>query len=812
MKSKYLKILFLFFFISSSFFFMEINAQVGINNDSSSPDASAILDIKSTDKGILIPRMTTVERQLITVSTGLLIYDTDLKSLVFYDGINWLSIRSGIFDVDNNTYISVEPTPDADQIDFNIDGNLELYMERESNEARLIFQRENIYIGKNTGDNTLIDNQNILIGSETGQNGQEIRETIIIGDETAKNINSISERDIIIGKYAGGGDASTTVSGISNSNILIGYEAGYNSTKGNYNIVMGNKAGGNSLSSTPTDYSYSVLLGYKAGSSKMDGVGSIALGLQALSWGDDNYYDVAIGTSSGQQIEGSATYNVTIGSFAGYNITSGQNNVAIGHRALSSLKEQHHNVALGYYSGYGYTGNNSIFIGDKASPSQSSSLKTTDDLLFINNEYSDNPLIFGNFATNYLQIGGSLNINNAFTFPTTDGTNGQVLRTASNGNMYWDGGIITISKSGHTLTTSRGDVFDISAYEQSLSITTNNLAISDGNQVSLANYNQTLSVSGNSLTLLGDNAISNVVADDLGNHIATSNIKLSGNSLTGASSSISDEIKVNNDGKVRIRTTTTNGILNVGGGLNDYLSGGFGKLTKTGGGTANGETKSISISANQGIVADRIYAFSDQRIKHIEGISNTKNDLELLQQIEITDYTYIDTILNGHVLNKKVIAQQVDKIYPQAVSKNHIQVIPDIMKMASIDKDGWISFNGQLRMDNGQLKKDETVKLIFETSEELVKVLEVKENTFRIQLGTDNSQIGTVFIYGRQVNDFHIVDYDAVSMLNISAIQQLVKENQMLQSGNDDLKKRIKTVQQQLNKIQQLEQLLSELK
>jgi hypothetical protein len=34
-------------------------AQVGINDDNSGPDVSAMLDVKSTTKGLLPPRMTT---------------------------------------------------------------------------------------------------------------------------------------------------------------------------------------------------------------------------------------------------------------------------------------------------------------------------------------------------------------------------------------------------------------------------------------------------------------------------------------------------------------------------------------------------------------------------------------------------------------------------------------------------------------------------------------------------------------------------------------------------------------------------------
>jgi hypothetical protein len=51
---------------------------VGINETGSNPDPSAILDVESTDKGFLPPRMTTAQRNGITSpATGLIIYNTD---------------------------------------------------------------------------------------------------------------------------------------------------------------------------------------------------------------------------------------------------------------------------------------------------------------------------------------------------------------------------------------------------------------------------------------------------------------------------------------------------------------------------------------------------------------------------------------------------------------------------------------------------------------------------------------------------------------------------------------------------------------
>ncbi|MEM9823610.1 MAG: hypothetical protein AAF985_21170, partial [Bacteroidota bacterium] len=66
---------------------------VGINNDSSPPDSSAMLDVKSTAKGILIPRMTTAEKADIpTPATGLMVFDNTTLSFWYYNGTAWVEI------------------------------------------------------------------------------------------------------------------------------------------------------------------------------------------------------------------------------------------------------------------------------------------------------------------------------------------------------------------------------------------------------------------------------------------------------------------------------------------------------------------------------------------------------------------------------------------------------------------------------------------------------------------------------------------------------------------------------------------------
>ena len=74
-------------------------AQVAINKDGNSPDPSAMLDVKATEGGVLIPRMTKAERDAInggTFATGLLIYQTDnTPGYYYYDGSAWQRIVGG---------------------------------------------------------------------------------------------------------------------------------------------------------------------------------------------------------------------------------------------------------------------------------------------------------------------------------------------------------------------------------------------------------------------------------------------------------------------------------------------------------------------------------------------------------------------------------------------------------------------------------------------------------------------------------------------------------------------------------------------
>jgi uncharacterized protein (TIGR02145 family) len=70
-------------------------SQVSINADGSKPDNSAMLDVKSSDRGLLMPRLSTIERdRIVAPATGLLIYNTTSNQFNFYNGTAWYQLLS----------------------------------------------------------------------------------------------------------------------------------------------------------------------------------------------------------------------------------------------------------------------------------------------------------------------------------------------------------------------------------------------------------------------------------------------------------------------------------------------------------------------------------------------------------------------------------------------------------------------------------------------------------------------------------------------------------------------------------------------
>ena len=69
----------------------------GTGIGTATPNPSAMLDVQSTSKGLLMPRMTMAQRNLVaSPATGLIIYQTDnTPGFYFYNGSGWVQISTG---------------------------------------------------------------------------------------------------------------------------------------------------------------------------------------------------------------------------------------------------------------------------------------------------------------------------------------------------------------------------------------------------------------------------------------------------------------------------------------------------------------------------------------------------------------------------------------------------------------------------------------------------------------------------------------------------------------------------------------------
>ncbi|WP_372754257.1 hypothetical protein [Mariniflexile sp.] len=134
--------------IACFFITYSVKSQVGIGTNS--PDSSSMLDIQSSSKGILIPRMDSTQRMAIASPvTGLLVFDTTTQSFWFYK-TSWTELSDNAPDKmvneEGDTRIEVEKTPDDDKIRFTTNGSERMTIDDAGN-TRFGDGTNNTYIG-----------------------------------------------------------------------------------------------------------------------------------------------------------------------------------------------------------------------------------------------------------------------------------------------------------------------------------------------------------------------------------------------------------------------------------------------------------------------------------------------------------------------------------------------------------------------------------------------------------------------------------------------------------------------------------------
>jgi len=212
-----------------------------------------------------------------------------------------------------------------------------------------------------------------------------------------------------------------------------------------------------------------------------------------------------------------------------------------------------------------------------------------------------------------------------------------------------------------------------------------------------------------------------------------------------------------------------------------FPNGGFGYYTISGSSTTNtgfcGSANCVApvtIYTNYDIMAQEFDAISDARVKDIEDISNSAKDLQTLNTIQVTNYTMKDKMKDGNKQFKKIIAQQVEEVYPQVVNKN-VNYIPNVYQLTDkVEKtaNGYLlSFKTPHHLDKDAKKLQLIDKAGTQQRYNIISIPSDKE----VLIKAPDLKSDTLFVYGEQVNDFRTVDYDGLTTLNISATQELSK-------------------------------------
>lgn len=297
---------------------------VAINTDGSVADATAMLDVKSSAKGMLIPRMTTAQRTgIATPATGLLVFDTDTNAFWYYNGTAWmkLDVAGNNWSITGNsgTTAGTNFIGNTDDIPFVVKINNQLagYITSTTTPATT-YNTSWGYLGlsqNTTGRRNVAVGSQALMANTTGQNNTAIGANSLMTNTTTGSNTAIGYQSL--------------TNNIGTGNTAVGAEALNNNNLGSYNVAVGFGAlafitdassntglGYNTLSSLTTGF-YNTAIGYDANVSTGTLTNATALGSGAIANASNK---VRIGNSGVTVIEGQVPFTTPSDGRYKYNV------------------------------------------------------------------------------------------------------------------------------------------------------------------------------------------------------------------------------------------------------------------------------------------------------------------------------------------------------------------------------------------------------------------------------------------------------------------------------------------------------------
>jgi hypothetical protein len=664
-----------------------------------------------------------------------------------------------------------------------------------------------VFIGEEAGKNDdLSGNYNTFIGFYAGKANVGAGNNVAIGagsleNNVSGNSNTAVGRLALVGNISGEGNVALGIyagaNAGGNNNIFLGANAGDNNISGSNNIFVGTQTGNNSSGSnnvflgngagSNSGGSYNVFLGNRAGENEQ---GNDKLYIHnsntttPLIYG--NFVERNLGVNGRLLIgahtpyENSSKLDVLATNDARFIVQSWTpvNNALVVARLLST-------TSVAPQLRFERTGNNSIDIGQDSNGSfvveggdASRMVVENTGQVGIGTATPESQLEIISTAKETLEAASSSTVGTWFS-----------LKNSSVGGKKWH-----FISTGSANTEGSGSFLlkeDLTA-RMFIEKTTGEVGfgtVTPNAQLEVAGtVNETLRANSSSATGTWFSMLNTSTGGNNWKMISTgvNNSEGSGHLILKDNSGFKMIIKSN--GAVGIGTDIPNKAKLVVDGNLSSNSSPYGYLNSSGStGTSSG-TNSYSIYTTHRIATSELNVYSDARIKKIKGLSDNANDLNILKNIQITDYQLIDSISKGNTNYKKVIAQQVEEVYPSAITKM-TDFVPDIYQLSAMEK-------GFIPLTKTTLKAGDIIKLITDEKQEVVEVLNVSANGIKV----NSEKSGKVFVYGKEVNDFRTVDYEALATLNISATQALLKRIEVLEKENQ----RINQLAQEVESLKNL--------
>ena len=339
------------------------------------PHASALVDMTSTTKGFLKPRLTTTERDAIaSPATGLEIHNTTLNIPQYYNGTSWISTGNLTAD---SIYFRKLANPSRGLLSAGAgNGSLGLY-------SGTALNNRNMGIGDSALNSITTGTSDIAIGFSSQRTSTVGLANTSVGHRTLEAYNNVTNGN---NATAFGYQAFRDITGVNLAGAAFGYNAGTSLTTGYFGTYLGYAADAASGTIAGTAVGYLARVGGNFGVAHGFQAGNTSLGVSTLAFG--GYTAASSSGARGTFFGGGGTgtiapntlgtaYNVdgvdntVIGALSvnGSTATTGDRNTVVGAAAFQGMNgAASDNIGIGSYITLpSATGSNQFVLGSGSS-------------------------------------------------------------------------------------------------------------------------------------------------------------------------------------------------------------------------------------------------------------------------------------------------------------------------------------------------------------------------------------------------------------------------------------------------------------